>query len=201
MMRNLITLLCTLFVLSSTGTASAVMYESYEGFQEVKEGQEFYFDFDLIEKTPGYTTNSSMKMVNDEAMGCKVGPLKSAFVDIDLYSVERSWEEATIKLFLYDYRTTYTLYDSDVNGALLEDDSLLDMSFDISDTYFVNDPWGVICIKALVSWDDGNWKDFAITKVAIGGEPGGAPVPEPATMLLLGTGLIGLAGIGRKKFK
>lgn len=40
---------------------------------------------------------------------------------------------------------------------------------------------------------------FEADNIAIGNAP--IPTPEPATMLLFGTGLVGLAGFGRKKIK
>jgi hypothetical protein len=46
---------------------------------------------------------------------------------------------------------------------------------------------------------DGQLGRGAISHVSLYGTS--APVPEPATMLLLGSGLVGLAGFGRKKFK
>jgi len=39
------------------------------------------------------------------------------------------------------------------------------------------------------------------TPINDGVNNGTSPVPEPATLILLGSGLVGLAGYGRKRFK
>jgi hypothetical protein len=53
---------------------------------------------------------------------------------------------------------------------------------------------GTVQFAIAVNWSDG-------TQDTVNFQSGPAPVPEPASMLLLGTGLVGLAGVVRRKLR
>jgi len=61
-------------------------------------------------------------------------------------------------------------------------------------------PVAGIDISALWIWSDTNFAQLEQSHIFIMAEFEIAPVPEPMTILLLGTGLVGLAGAGRKKY-
>jgi hypothetical protein len=115
--------------------------------------------------------------------------------------------------FIYSYSLTVRLYDDGgfldlpeiayINQPGLLGDGFYDFSYENREL-----GWslaGLIELNLLgqLSVSIDSWFGdfyFDYSQLTARGE-NNAPVPEPATMLLLGSGLIGLAGFGRKRFR
>lgn len=197
-MKKLLVFLCAMsLVFCAAGAAQAYVYEYFSGEQWAGEGDSYEFFFDLVHPNGDFGTspftNSNLTFGNDEAVGWGALPMQSAYVMIVLWSSDPEPENTEIVLNAYYNDTSYVLFNGDMDLQAGNETFVFELVGDAFDDFAPN-PWGEITISLGLS--HGN--DLYIHEVGIAGEP--QPLPEPATMLLLGSGLVGLVSLGRKKF-
>ncbi len=201
MKKKFLVAIVLIFVFGAVSTVNAALYyEAYTGYQYVSQGNSYNFEFDMWYENFEGGTNSDLSLTAD-AVGA-FEPWDSATLYLDLYSKDILPDEAKIELTAYGSEEDIFFNMGTVNTGWLSYAGNYYYNFAFTSdmiSAFSDSGWGNVNIAATYThWLQG-YNDFAITRVAM--EVNTAePVPEPAIILLLGAGLLGLIGFSRKLF-
>jgi len=160
----------------SVSVASAASYT-------VSDVEYFYDDVSLIEAgetvswTHNYSFDPALDYITDASLTLSISDSdEDRWWNWCSYEIAMLWTEAG---FIAAGEVDTADYALSVNSWMLRDGSY---------TVYLTSLWGDFNL---------NSSTLSIDYVSTVGTP--APVPEPATMVLLGIGLLGIAGVSRKK--
>ena len=177
MNKRILTMLVAVYLFGFTGSASALFFSDtiHQNVWLDSQNPSYTWQFDLNNDTLDWGNIDSDDEIN------------SAYLWFGTYDQHDGHEFSDISLNLYEVVTNWEVdsgwWSLGNVTAFIGVDHLLNVTFDRRGGDFG------------VSWINLHG-DYTDNKSATA-----APVPEPGTLLLLGTGLIGVAGFSRKKIR